>query len=173
MLLYHGSNTVISKPDLGMSKKYLDFGMGFYLTSNKNQAVEFSKKVVRRALKRREGAGIATINEYEFETESAKRMLRVKIFDMPDEEWLDYVVSNRQGVGNADDYDVVIGPVANDDVFEVIEYYEDGMFTKEAAINALKIKKLFTQFTMKTEAALNMLKFTEYWQAKETLQEHE
>jgi hypothetical protein len=72
-------------------------------------------------------------------------------------------------MGNTDDYDVVMGPVANDDVFEVIEYYEDGTLTKEMAINALKIKKLFMQLTLKTEAALNMLKFIRSWQAEEDL----
>jgi hypothetical protein len=159
MLLYHGSNKEVSTPDLKKSKRYLDFGKGFYLTSNKNQAIEFSGKVVARAKKRGEASGIAIVSMYEFDLDAASESLRILRFGLADGAWLDYVVGNRQGLILADDFDIVIGPVANDDIFEVVELYEDGTFTKEVAINAMKVKKLFNQYALKSPAAIEKLRY--------------
>jgi hypothetical protein len=159
MLLYHGSNQEVAVPDLSKSRKTLDFGIGFYLTSNEEQAVQFAEKVVLRAKKRREFPGAAIVSTYEFDVENAKRLLRYRIFEKPDEEWLDYVVANRDDMGTAGDYDVVIGPMANDDVYQVVEYYQDGGITKQIALRRLKVKKLFNQFVLKTEASFAELRF--------------
>jgi hypothetical protein len=134
------------------------------MTANKDQAIQFAPKVVRRAERRDEKPGIATVNEYDFDLGAAIQALSLKQFGKADEEWLDYVVDNRKGSGKAGDYDIVIGPVANDDVFEVIGYYEDGVYTKEMALEKLKIKKLFNKYVFKSEAAIDTLIFIRSWQ---------
>ena len=72
------------------------------------------------------------------------------------EEWFDYIISNRRGISE-DDYDIVIGPVANDGTYEVINLYIRGIITKEQAIVQLKTYKLKDQYTFKTMLALNEL----------------
>ena len=158
MLLYHGSNIEIQNPDLKMSKRYLDFGAGFYLTSNNEQAIQFAGKVVLRAARMSKTPGVATVSMYDFDLDAANA-LYVKRFHSANDEWLDYVVTNRRGEIWDENYDIVIGPVADDDVFAVIGYYESGLFTKEQVLAALKIKKLFNQYTFKTSDAINTLQF--------------
>jgi hypothetical protein len=55
--------------------------------------------------------------------------------------------------------DLVIGPVANDTVFNVIDLYIDGILDKDETIKRLKIRKLFDQWTFCTEKAISFLKF--------------
>lgn len=159
MLLYHGSNVEVKYPDLSKSTEFLDFGIGFYLTTNKEQAIMFSRKVVLRAKKRKLLTGTATVSVYEFDLEQARKRLSVLEFEMPNGEWLDYVFRNRQEVDKENTFDIVIGPIANDDVYDVIDKYEDGLYSREEAIKRLKVKKLFNQYTLKTERAINLLQF--------------
>ncbi|MDR1123215.1 MAG: DUF3990 domain-containing protein [Elusimicrobiota bacterium] len=159
MKLYHGSNIAVKTPEIMPTQRTLDFGGGFYTTLNFEQAAEFAKKVVLRSKKFGLTEGIATVSEYEYNFETAEKTLRVLNFDEPDKAWLEFVVGNRQGKNFDKGYDLVAGPVANDNVYTVIGYYEDGSFTEEMAISALKIKKLFTQIVLKTDKALALLKF--------------
>jgi len=159
MLLYHGSNIEILKPDLAMSKKYLDFGIGFYLTSNKEQAIMFSRKVVLREMRKRKPPGEAIVSIYEFDSERAKNELSILEFNEPSNQWLDYIINNRIEIDETSMYDIVIGPVANDDVYKVIDRYESGILTREMAMAALKIRKLYNQHTFKTEKAIRYLGF--------------
>jgi hypothetical protein len=159
MQLYHGSNTEVQAPDLSMSRKYLDFGNGFYLTSNKDQAIEFSRKVVIREKRKLRPPGIPTVSIYEFDKDKAKTDLSVLEFNSADEEWFEYVINNRNGVDLSLASDIIVGPVANDDVYRVVDDYENGLLTREMAIAALKIKKLYNQYTIKTETALRLLHF--------------
>jgi hypothetical protein len=80
-------------------------------------------------------------------------------FNSPSDEWFDYVIGNRRGSNKAKENDVIIGPIANDDVYRVLGLFENGILSKEYAIEALKVKKLFNQFTLATDAALNLLRF--------------
>lgn len=95
MILYHGSNVVVEKPKLVPQNRFLDFGYGFYTTTNKEQ------------------------------------------------------------------FDLIIGPVADDDVYRTLQVYSTGLLTKDQAIDALKIKKLYNQYVFSTERALSLLKFVE------------
>ena len=129
------------------------------MTSNKEQAIQFSQKVVLRESKKRLPAGTATVCQYEIDLDDAESQLEILRFNEPSSDWFDYVVNNRLGLDLFPQCDIVIGPVANDDVYRVIEFFESGMYTKEFAIDALKVKKLFNQYTVKTGAALGLLKF--------------
>jgi hypothetical protein len=159
MNVYHGSNMEVDKPELRISHRALDFGAGFYVTFNQKQAIEFAHKVVIRSQRLLSKPGIATVSEYDFDMDTAEKTLKILRFEAADKEWLSFVVDNRRGKNPYNDYDVIIGAVADDNVYAVIGYYEEGAYTEEMAINALKIKKLFMQMVLKTEKALNLLSF--------------
>lgn len=153
MILYHGSNLAVDSPRILTPNRYLDFGNGFYTTSNYAQACSFADKVTAR---KREG--ISTVSIYEFD-ESCLDSLKVLSFHSADESWLDFVSANRNGTASFPKYDLIYGPVANDDIFRTFILYSSGILTKEQTLDALKIKKLFNQYVFATDTALNCLKF--------------
>lgn len=156
MLLYHGSNVKVEKPVLLGQTRGLDFGSGFYTTSNKEQAIAFTKNVARRT-----GTGSRVVSIFEFEESTALPSLSVLRFSDPDEKWLDFVYQNRFAVYGGEQYDLIIGPVANDAVFPTLQAYFTGALPKDAVLAALKIKDLFDQYVFATEAALDELAFQE------------
>ncbi|MCL1907989.1 MAG: DUF3990 domain-containing protein [Holophagaceae bacterium] len=154
MLLYHGSNTEVAEPRLMEQTRGLDFGQGFYLTSREGQARGFSERVIKRHKK-----GIATVNVYDYGETGAEQTLDIKLFPEPNAEWLAFVRDNRLKTYSGKQYDLIIGPVANDNVFLTIQALVIGQFTIEAALVALKSYKLFDQYCFATEKALSMLRF--------------
>lgn len=154
MILYHGSNVVVSKPRLIHQNRFLDFGFGFYTTTNRGQAIAFADKVYRR---RREGGKI--VNVYELNEETAFKECSVLHFDAPNEAWLDFVSENRSGHYDGQEYELIYGPVANDDVYTTFTLYSAGALTKEQTLEALKIKKLYNQLVLTSEKALGYLNF--------------
>ena len=152
MILYHGSNMIVDKPQLIEQNRYLDFGYGFYTTTNKAQAENFAQKVVVRR------GGKPLVNIYEID-DNIDGDLNIRRFFSPDEEWLDFVSSHRNGTYAGERYDLIIGAVANDDVYRTLQVYSSGLLTKEQAIEALKIKKLFDQYVFATDKALLQLRF--------------
>ena len=153
MILYHGSNMVVKNPRLIEQNRFLDFGYGFYTTTNKIQAENFAKKVVVRR------GGTPTVNVYEMDDNIGSELLKIKRFNAPDEEWLDFVCAHRNGTYDKEQYDLIIGAVANDDVYRTLQVYSSGLLTKEQALEALKIKKLFDQYVFATNEAISLLKF--------------
>lgn len=154
MILYHGNNVVVSKPKLVRQNRFLDFGFGFYTTTNRAQAIAFADKVCKR---RREGEKVVSI--YEFDERVAFKECSVLRFDSPDEAWLSFVSENRSGNYKGGEYDFVYGPVANDDVYTTFTLYSAGALTKEQTLEALKIKKLYNQLVLTSEKALSYLNF--------------
>lgn len=154
MIVYHGSNLVVETPKLVVQNRFLDFGYGFYTTTNKIQAVSFAEKVYKR-----KNEGIKTVSIYEVDEEKLFAECSVLKFYSPDEAWLDFVSENRSGNYLGEKYDVVYGPVADDDVYTTFTLYQAGVLTKEQTIETLKIKKLYNQMVFTTEKALSYLKF--------------
>ena len=150
MILYHGSNMAVENPRLIPAKRLLDFGSAFYLTSDLEQA----KKWALRTQKIRESVSV-----YDFD-EQALSSLRVLSFSSPNLDWLYYVVANRTGK-ETEQYDLVIGPVANDQAIRTVNDFQSGYFTAEIAIQILLPQKLKDQYAFKTEAALRLLSFKE------------
>lgn len=155
MILYHGSNVVVSEPKLIPQNRYLDFGFGFYTTTNKVQAIAFADKVYKRR-----GIGGKIVNVYEFDEKVAFAECSLLHFDAPNEAWLDFVFENRSGNYDGEIYDLVYGPVANDDVFTTFALYAAGALTKEQTLETLKVKKLYNQLVLASEKALGYLRFT-------------
>ena len=130
MICYHGSDVIVDSPRILDAKRPLDFGGGFYTTTSEIQAKNWAIKVSYR-----NNTIQKYINKYEFDLEEAKKNLNVIIFDKADEKWLDFICANRNRkyIG---DYDIVIGPVADDKVYRVIVEYENGDVDKELVLNA-------------------------------------
>ena len=154
MILYHGSNLTVSEPKLVAQNRFLDFGYGFYTTTNKTQAIGFADKATKRCKE-----GLPTVSIYEINEDKAFAECSVLRFDAPDEAWLDFVSDNRAGIYNGKLYDFIYGPVANDDVYTTFTLYTSGVLTKEQTIEALKVKKLYNQLVLTSEKALSFLKF--------------
>lgn len=154
MILYHGSNVTVEKLVLVKQNRFLDFGFGFYTTTNKEQAKDFAVKVTD---KRKNGT--ATLNIYEVDETKAIAECNVLSFDEPDEAWLDFVAQNRQGMYSGEKYDLIYGPVANDDVYRTITLYMTGILSKEQTLEALKIRKLYNQLVFTSEKSLGYIKF--------------
>ena len=154
MILYHGSNVIVSQPRLIKQNRFLDFGYGFYTTTNKAQAISFADKVTRRR-----GEGKKEVSIYEVDAEKAFAEGKLLRFDSPNEAWLDFVSDNRSGNYEGETFDFVYGPVANDDVYRTFTLYTAGLLTKEQTLEALKVKKLYDQLVFSTEKALSYLQF--------------
>ena len=137
MILYHGSFVVVNQPDLVHSRKNVDFGKGFYVTPIFEQA--------------------EVVSRYTFDEEACKD-LNVLKFDAYSEEWLDFILNCRSGQDGTD-YDLVIGGVANDKVFNTVELYFDGFIDKAEAIKRLQYEKPNLQIAFRTTKALSYLKF--------------
>ena len=155
MLLYHGSNIVVREPKILKSQRYLDFGAGFYMTSDFEQA---RKWAVRTSARREEG--VATISVFEINDDYVDRV-KVRTFVRPDRDWLRYITVHRTGNPPADDYDMVVGTVANDQAIRTVNNYLKGYFPEEVAIKLLLPQKLKDQYLFRTEKALSLLAFKE------------
>ena len=121
--LYHGSNVAIEQIDLSRSKRGKDFGQGFYLNANPDQAMEMAARTTRFL-----NEGEPTLSCFEFdEDETIKNGLNIKIFPEYSEEWAEFVVMNRKNNSDvqAHPYDIVIGPVADSAVDAEIQAYRD------------------------------------------------
>jgi len=161
MLLYHGSNMSIEHPRLLEQTRGLDFGAGFYLTTNEAQAVRFSAIVADRAK-----SGNATVSVYEFDMETAIKTLLVRKFEHADVEWLHFIIDNRLKKYQGVFYDIVTGPVANDRVMPAIQAHLGGFLNEEATIVTLKTGKLTDQVCLKSEQALSLLTFVKSFETE-------
>ncbi len=150
MIVYHGSNLEIAKPDLKHSRANVDFGLGFYTTPLYEQAAKWCDR-----FKRRGTAGI--ISRFFFD-EGQYAVLKILKFDSYSEEWLNFILCCRSGKDQTN-YDIVIGGVANDKVFNTVELFFDGLIDKNEAINRLRYEKPNQQICFRTEKALRQLHF--------------
>jgi len=157
MKVYHGSDVKIETVDLSKCRIGTDFGHGFYVTKILKQA----ENIAARVASWHDTLPIITefeFNEYAFEDKDFK-VLR---FESYTDEWLDFVVKNRASIASKSmhDYDIVEGPVANDDVAARIYDYLNGDVAKEAFIEELRFKKSMHQICFCTTASLQMLSLT-------------
>lgn len=154
MLLYHGSNVQVRNPHIIKSNRNLDFGTGFYTTSDYEQAKRWA---IIKAKRLREGKSFVTC--YDFDFEEASKNLKIKIFASPDIEWLTFVADNRKNIYNGEQYDVVVGPVANDRTILTINDYVSGAISSEVALMLLKPAVLSDQYVFLTKKSLEYLTY--------------
>lgn len=157
MILYHGSNMTVTKPDLSRSKPFKDFGQGFYLSAEEQQAKDQALSKVDQMK-----TGEPIVNKFLFdETLLTSGELKVKIFGDYSEEWAEFVLKNRDNkvAQPSHDYDIVYGPIADDGVNYQLRRYRGGVITLPKLIEELKYAKGITfQYFFGTEHALKTLK---------------
>jgi len=160
MKLYHGSNQIIRQPNLLKGRKFLDFGSGFYLSDEKKQAENRAKSTV---LLFEDGAPTVNVFEWKKDMDTGLTILH---FPTANIEWLDFVLANRQGDMFVKQYDIVIGPTADDQIILVVEQYLAGVFDhlenpKATVIQLFQPQKLATQYLFATEKSLQYIHFTD------------
>lgn len=158
--LYHGSNVVIEKIDLSRSKRGKDFGQGFYLNDNPNQAKAMAIRTTRFL-----NEGQPTLSCFEFDEEgAAKEDINIKIFLDYSEEWAEFVVMNRKNNSGipVHPYDIVIGPIADDTVGVQIRRYIMGYMSASTLVEELKYRGDHAiQYFFGTSKAIKFLKRVE------------
>jgi hypothetical protein len=165
MILYHGSNTEIEKIDLAKCKPFKDFGCGFYTTAMREQAVSMAKRTVRIYKE-----GKPCITEYSLDDAALQtETLKIKKFDKPSNEWAKFVINNRNdqfkdisslNCNTDNKYDIVIGPVANDDITALIDVYLSGILSDEALTKELTFRDLSIQYSFHSTQAIKYLQKT-------------
>jgi len=149
--LYHGSYVAVRNPDVAYGRKEVDFGQGFYLTCLCKQASDWARVIAGRAPKRK-----AILTKYAFDKDAALAAgYRYKEFLAYDMEWLEYVVDCRKGGRRQRRYDIVEGGVANDNVIDAVEDYENGVITAEQALGQLKYKKVNHQICIHNQEVVD------------------
>jgi len=152
MRLFHGSYLSVEKPDISFSRENVDFGKGFYTTPILEQAESWANR-----FQRKNGQGI--ISSYEFDVDNLCGQIAVLEFEEYSDEWLDFVADCRRG-NNLENYDLVIGGVANDKVFNTIQLYFDGLIDKSESIKRLRYDKPNIQYCFRSQAVIDKyLKF--------------
>ena len=157
MILYHGTNQDIETIELSKGLKHKDFGKGFYLTPDKTTAIRMAQKRARLF------GGVATLITYEMDDSALQSDLKVKVF--PEKacvEWLLFVDSNRDRKHEKPihDFDIVIGPIANDGVVLQLTNYREGIYSPEQAAQLLQDRYLDQQYYFGTEKSLRHLRKT-------------
>lgn len=151
LALYHGTTSVFDHIDLKKSGNRRDFGTGFYTTVIQSQALEWAKRMSKRR-----HTTPCYVYEYEFISSDA---LKVLTFSKPDGDWLEFIKENRIKGSCCHDYDVVIGPVADDNTLPTLQLYVAGLISKNAAMDELRYSLVNNQVSFHTERALQHLKF--------------
>jgi DNA-binding Xre family transcriptional regulator len=158
MLLYHGTNIRFEKPKILIPNRALDFGMGFYTTSDRKQASDWANVVVKRSC-----TGKPLLNIYELANDYEQR-LNIKKFENINKEWLDFICEHRLETYKGDNYDLIIGAVANDRTMPVLQGYMNAKnkdLYAPVALSEIQADRLSDQFVFKNDFALNCVNLVE------------
>lgn len=143
-IIYHGSNMKVEIPKIMINGYYKDFGYGFYCTNLKKQAI-------RWAMTKK---GDSVINTYSYQR---NENLQITTFEEMTEEWLQFVVDCRRGIEH--NYDIVEGPMADDQIWNYVEDYVSGEISKEAFWALVKFRYPTHQIVFCTETALKTIHY--------------
>ena len=135
MILYHGSNVAIDEIDLSKSRPGKDFGKGFYLSADKQQAIELAESKVAFL------GGEPIVTEFEFDDSIiSSGKLKVKSFNTYTEEWAKFVYDNRENFSDSPihDFDIIYGPIANDKVGAQIRNFKSGSISLDELMRRIK-----------------------------------
>ena len=155
MKIYHGSTELVHLPTILDTQRLLDFGNGFYTTTNYEQAQRWA--VIKRNRIAKEAH--AVVNVYNFDEKLLETdIFKLRLFKTADEDWLDFIVSNRRS-SMLHPYDIVMGAVANDTLYQTLTLYETGILTKQETIVRLKVHTLFDQLSFHTSEVLKKVIF--------------
>lgn len=159
MIVYHGTTETIERPDVKHSKRFLDFGKGFYLTTFEEQA---KKWAIRKGMRQEK---TAIVNIYNMDENWDD--FRVLSFEKENEKWLEFVCACRKGEPLNAEYDIVIGNVADDDVFKTVDMYFRGLWDKKKVLEELRYYKMNNQICIVNQKTLDqVLTFQKSYEVK-------
>ena len=149
MIVYHGSSEVVRQPDTLHSYRALDFGKGFYVTTIREQAERWARRKADLF------GGTPVVSRYRMRDDLSQ--FRVRRF--PDDlmEWIEFVCDCRDGKPTYQQYDIIIGKVANDKVFRVVDMYHSGIWGKERALQEIRAYPNYDQIAFITQSAIDAL----------------
>ncbi len=151
-VIYHGSKQIVEFPEIRLARYHKDFYFGFYCTKLLSQAERWAVRYT----------GEGTVTEYLYTPDENLKVLK---FDEMTEGWLDFIVSCRSG--NAHDYDIVEGPMANDRIFNYIQNFTDGKISRAAFWELAKFNKPTHQISFHTVRALTTLRFRKGYEVRD------
>lgn len=140
--LYHGTIDLIASIDVTKGRGNKDFGKGFYMAVEKSQAIGMMNKKFNEAVRRTKSKDPNQFSKHLYEIKLNKKMLptlKIKYFFEADTEWLDFILSCRSSKTIPHDYDLVIGPTADDNTTLCLKYYFDGIYGKVGTDDAKEI----------------------------------
>mgnify|MGYP002513218819 FL=1 len=156
MILYHGSNMEVAVPDLAKSKPFKDFGQGFYLSADKDQAMRMAEQKTLLMM-----TGEPIVTEFDFDESLLQSgELSVKVFEDYSVEWATFILKNRDihEKHPTHDYDIVFGPIADDGVTYQLRRHQSGAISIEELVRELKYARGITfQYFFGTPVALSKL----------------
>ncbi|MEH2941324.1 DUF3990 domain-containing protein [Lachnospiraceae bacterium KK002] len=144
-IIYHGSSQIVEMPEIRVTKYNKNFYFGFYCTVMEKQAKRWATRFGE--------SGYISVFEY---TPNPK--LKVLTFEKMTEEWLDFIAACRTGTGH--DYDIVEGPMADDTIYNYVQGFIDGKYSRAAFWELAKFKYPTHQISFHTARALTTLKFS-------------
>ena len=145
MLIYHGSTVIVEEPEIRTAKFNKDFYFGFYCTQMEEQAKRWATRF-----------GDGNVSKYEYSPDPG---LRVLSFPEMTEEWLDFIAACRNGVPHS--YDIVEGPMADDTIYNYVQGFLDGKYSREMFWSLARFKNPTHQISFHTENALQTIRFIE------------
>lgn len=156
MKVYHGSTVIVNAPLVGLGRRNLDFGRGFYITDIKEQAISWASRPFN-------AGKLQVLNVYEFDRNSVlKNGYQYKQFKAYDAEWLEFIIASRKGLPVWKDFDVIEGGIANDRIFNTIELYGQELITQDVALQRLKYEQPNNQICILNQMVVdNYLHFIE------------
>jgi hypothetical protein len=158
LIVYHGSYCIVDNPHVSFSRDALDFGNGFYVTQLKSQAINWTNKFIKRGKS-------GYLNTYNLEINKVNKLYKVKKFLSYNIEWLDFILQCRAGNNIYLEYDIIIGGIADDRVYNTIELYQANLIRKDEALKRLKYYKPNQQICIVNQEIIN--KYLKYEKSKE------
>lgn len=160
MRVYHGSNVPVQSPLVGIGRKALDFGEGFYVTALLPQAEAWARNKARYYMQEE-----SVVSIYDFDLDTAMTEYSFHRFDHYDHEWLQFIVDNRRGGDEWRQWDIIEGGVANDRVIDTVENYMAGLIPEDIALGLLAQHQPNHQICLtKQEVVDRYLHFVETYQ---------
>ena len=161
MRLYHGSTMTVHKPTVTRGRTKTDFGKGFYTTTSPEQAEKWARIKKNREGKKEGVRVVVSVFEIDDSILNSSQYKTMHFYGAT-AEWLDFVVANRRGASH--DFDMIMGPVANDNLYATISLYENGTLNANAAIEQLKTHTLFDQLSFHNQSVCQLLTFIESYE---------
>lgn len=140
--LFHGSAVLFKRVDVTKGRSHKDFGRGFYMALSADQAIGMMHKKYREAVSRRRDHLPGQFSEVLYRVDLNLELLgslRVRVFEEANSEWLDFILMCRPSEGVPHDYDVVIGPTADDDTNRALKFYYDGVYGNPGSAEAKRM----------------------------------